>query len=90
MRLPARDSGPKASSARAATTYFIIETCKFSRGNPFAYIADFMHKIASMWPSARLNALMPCGQSHDFRLLDHALYLTQRDFIDQLWPSVPD
>lgn len=52
-------AGSHAGAERAAVMYSIICTCLLAGVNPQAYIADVLVKVASGWPAARLEELLP-------------------------------
>lgn len=52
-------AGSRIGGERAAAICTVIETCKMNGVEPQAYIADVIAKIASDWPAARWNELMP-------------------------------
>ncbi len=52
-------AGSLAGGERAAALYTVIETAKANRVEPQAYIADVLAKLASGWPAARWDELMP-------------------------------
>jgi hypothetical protein len=58
-------AGSKAGGERAAAIYSVIETAKLNGLEPQAYIADVIAKIASNWPAARWDELMPWNWSAD-------------------------
>jgi len=58
-------AGSKAGGERAAAIYSVIETAKLNGVEPQAYIADVIEKIASGWPAARWDELMPWNWQPD-------------------------
>lgn len=52
-------AGSLAGGERAAALYTVIETAKANGIEPQAYIADVLARLASGWPAARWNELMP-------------------------------
>ena len=52
-------AGSLAGGERAASLYTVIETAKANGVEPQAYIADVLAKLASGWPAARWDDLMP-------------------------------
>ena len=52
-------AGSKTGGERAAAIYTVVQTCKANGVDPQAYIADVTGKIASDWPAARWDELMP-------------------------------
>ena len=52
-------AGSLAGGERAAALYTVIETAKANGVEPQAYITDVLAKLASGWPAARWNELMP-------------------------------
>jgi transposase len=37
----------------------LIETCKLNRVDPHAYLADVLTKLVNLWPTTRIEELMP-------------------------------
>lgn len=52
-------AGSLKGGERAAALYTVIETAKANGLEPQAYIADVLAKLASGWPAARWDELMP-------------------------------
>ena len=38
---------------------FALETCKLNAVHPHAWLTDTLTKLVSLWPSSRIDELMP-------------------------------
>ncbi len=65
-------AGSIAGGERAGAIYSVIETAKLNGLEPQAYIADVIEKIASGWPAARWDELMPWNWRPDFQPIAEA------------------